>query len=245
MLSKRILIIVLLLLFAQIIFSQDALTIVRKLDKNEVYDSIKFEGEMTIYLSGKKYIKTFYSYAKGDKNFFTEFTNPDDEGTKYLKKEGNLYVYSPESEKIIPITGHMLKESMMGSDMSYEDTINNETLESRYNAAIINETEYNNKKVWVLELTAKKKTETYYKQKIWVDKETFNGVKVEQYSISGVKLKETSLLEIKKINDRFFPTIIEVKDLQRKDSKTLFTMTKIELDIVIPDSMFSFKKLQK
>jgi hypothetical protein len=34
------------------------------------------------------------------------------------------------------ISGHMLKESMMGSDMSYEDTINNETLESRYDPVL-------------------------------------------------------------------------------------------------------------
>ena len=68
-----------------------------------------------------------------------EFTNFDDEGTKYLKKDGNLYVYTEELEEVMPITGHMLKESMMGSDMSYEDTVNNDTLSSQYTATIVDE----------------------------------------------------------------------------------------------------------
>ncbi|HOL57907.1 MAG TPA: outer membrane lipoprotein-sorting protein, partial [Spirochaetota bacterium] len=75
-----------------LIFSQDANTILKNIDNNQVYDSIKYEGEMIIYISGKKYVKTFKTLARGNKEFFTEFTNQDDLGTKYLKIEGTLYV---------------------------------------------------------------------------------------------------------------------------------------------------------
>ncbi|MCK4798008.1 MAG: outer membrane lipoprotein-sorting protein, partial [Spirochaetes bacterium] len=233
---KKTLIISVIILITISAFSIEVKDIVRKLDNNEVYDSIKFEGDMDIYLSGKKYEKTFYSYAKGNKNFFMEFTNFDDQGTKYMKKEGNLFVYTEDLEEVMPITGHMLRESMMGSDLSYEDAIDNETLESQYNAKIIEETKFNGdtkfrgKDVWVLELNAKRKTVSYAKQKIWVDKETFAALKVEQYALSGAKLKEMLLLDAKWIDKRYFATEIQVKDLLRKDSKTVFKMNKIELD---------------
>lgn len=227
------------------LFGIEPVDILRKIDKNETYSTIKYEGEMLIRLSGKEYKKSFYSYAKGLKNSFIEFTNPDDAGTKYLKKDGNLFVYSPDSEEVMPITGHMLKESIMGSDMSYEDTINNDTLESRYVPKIVEETEFDGKSVWVVELIAKKKTESYPKQKMWVDKETFSVIKAELFALSGAKLKESRNYGFKKIGDKYFPVESEMRDLLRKDSKTIFKMNKVEMDIDIPDSVFSLKNLER
>ncbi len=226
-------------------WSEDALSVVRKLDNNEVYDSIKAKAEFFIQFSGKKITKKFEFYAKGDKNSFVEFTNREDAGTKMLKKDGNLYLYSPDAEKVIPITGHMLKESMMGSDLSYEDTVTNDTLESKYDAKIVEETAYEGKPVWVLELVGKKKTISYPKLKMWVDKESYIPMKTERYALSGALLKEELVLETKLIKGRLFPVKVEVRDLLRKDSRTVFTMTDVELDIQIADSMFNMKNLQK
>jgi hypothetical protein len=80
------------------------------------------------------------AWARDNADSFIEFLNPEDKGTKYLKKGGRLYVYSPDNEGVMLISGHMLKESMMGSDMSYEDAVNNEPLSSRY--AVENSKQY-------------------------------------------------------------------------------------------------------
>ena len=225
--------------------SIEAVDILRKIDNNEVYTSIRYEADMIITTQGKKYVKSLNGYSLGNKNFFAEFTNPDDAGTKYLKKDGNLYVYSPDAEEVIPITGHMLKESMMGSDMSYEDTINNDTLESQYNAKIVEETQYEGKAVYVLELIGKTKILSYPKQMMWIDKSNFTVWKAEKFALSGTKLKEEKVLEYKKIGDRYFPVDIEVRDLLRKDSLTVFKYSKIELDVKIPGNMFSLKNLER
>lgn len=248
--KKFLIVIMLFILIIPTINAVDALEIVRKLDNNEVFDSIKYNGDMIIYITGKKYEKSFYSYAKGRLNYFMEFTNNDDQGTRYLKKDGNLFVYTEDLEEIMPITGHMLRESMMGSDLSYEDTVENETLESQYNFKIIDETtfdgdtKFRGKDVWVIEFQAKKKTVSYPKQVMWVDKETFAALKTERYALSGAKLKEILLLDAKWIGKRYFGTEIQIRDLLRKDSKTVFKMNNIELDVNIPDNMFSFKKLE-
>jgi outer membrane lipoprotein-sorting protein len=139
----------------------------------------------------------------------------------------------------------MLKESMMGSDMSYEDTINNDTLESQYDAKIAEETQYEGKDVWVLELNGKKKTLSYPKQKMWVDKSNYTVWKAEKFALSGTKLKEEKVLEYKKIGERYYPVNIEMRDLLRKNSLTVMKYNKIELDVKIPENMFSLKNLEK
>ncbi len=242
---KKIIFSLILINFVLAIFSQDANFILKQIDKNQIYDSIKYEGEMIIYISSKKYVKTFKTLARGNKEFFTEFINPDDAGTKYLKLDGTLYVYSEDLEDVMQITGHMLKESVMGSDLSYEDLTENNTLESQYNATIIEETTYEGKNVWVLELIAKKKTVSYPKRKLWVEKEIYLPLKEELYSLSGSVLKESIIKRYEKIKGKNFPVQIETRDLLRKNSKTEFIMKSIELDVKISDSVFSLKNLKK
>jgi len=222
-----------------------ATTLLSRVDANEVYSSISYEGEMIIEYKGKVFVKKFIAKSRGSDNSFVEFTNPDDRGTKYLKKDGRLYVYSPDAEEVMLISGHMLKESMMGSDLSYEDTIENQKLSARYDPVLAGVEEREGRKAWVLELSAKKKTESYPRQKLWIDVETGDVLASEQYALSGGKLKEYRLIKAEKIGGRRFPVEVEMRDLLRKGSKTTFKMTKVELDAAIPDSVFSMRNLEK
>jgi len=216
-----------------------------QVDANEVYASISYKGEMVIEYQGKRYVKKFEAFAKGSANMFAEFVNPEDKGTKYLKKEGRLYVYSPDSEEVMLISGHLLKESMMGSDLSYEDTIDNEKLTVRYTPTLTGTEQLNGRSVYILELTAKKKTESYPRQKLWIDVETGDLVRFELYALSGAKLKEYELIRAEKIGNRRYPVESVMRDLLRKGSRTTFIMSDVKLDEVIPDSTFSMRNLER
>jgi outer membrane lipoprotein-sorting protein len=139
----------------------------------------------------------------------------------------------------------MLKESMMGSDMSYEDTINNDTLSSRYNPVLSGSEIWDGRDSWVLELNAKNKTESYPKRKLWIDKENGDLLHYELYALSGAKLKEYTLLKVEVIGGRRFPTEGQMRDLLRRDSKTTFVMRNVVLDRTIADSVFSMRNLER
>jgi negative regulator of sigma E activity len=143
------------------------------------------------------------------------------------------------------ISGHMLKESMMGSDMSYEDTLNNETLTSRYDPVITGSETINGRDSWILELKAKKKIESYPSRKLWIDKENGDLLRYELFALSGVKLKDYNMLKVEVIGGRRFPVEGEMRDLMRKDSKTKFVMKNVVLDKPIADSVFSQKNLER
>jgi outer membrane lipoprotein-sorting protein len=248
---NKILLVAMMLIAAGAVFSQTptAMELLRRVDNNVFYFSIEYEGDLVIEYQGRHYVKTMKAWGKGDTLSFIEFTNPEDRGTKYLRRDGRLYVYSPDNEGVMLISGHMLKESMMGSDMSYEDTINNESLGNRYDPTLAgSEIWFSNDgghHTWVLELKARKRTESYPRRKLWIDKETGDLLHYELYALSGAKLKEYTLLKVEIIGGRRFPVQGEMRDLLRRDSRTIFVMRNVILDEPIADSVFSQRNLER
>jgi len=248
---KKIFFTALLAISAAFVFAQSpsAAELLRRVDNNEIYATIEYEGEFVIEYQGRRYVKTMKAWGRGNTHSFIEFTNPEDRGTKYLKRDGRLFVYSPDTEEVMLISGHMLKEAMMGSDMSYEDTLDNDTLSSRYDPVIAgSETVTINgggRDSWILELKSKKKTESYPSRKLWIDKENGDLLRYELYALSGVKLKEYNLLKVEVIAGRRFPVEGEMRDLMRKNSKTTFVMKNVVLDKPIADSVFSQRNLER
>jgi outer membrane lipoprotein-sorting protein len=226
-----------------------AAELLRRVDDNEIYAAIEYDGEMVIEYQNRRFVKTMKAWARQNTDSFIEFTNPEDRGTKYLKKGGRLYVYSPDTEEVMLISGHMLRESMMGSDLSYEDTIENETLTARYDPALAGSAPWSfngeSRDCWILDLTAKRRTESYPKQKLWLDKETGDCLHYELFALSGARLKEYNLLQVEVFSGRRFPVAIELRDLLRKNSKTTMRMRNVVLDRPIADSVFSQRNLER
>ena len=94
--------------------------IIYKRDNNEYFDSVRIEAEMIIVSGGRKITKTMVALSD-KKNSLVEFTNPQDRDTKFLKRVDDLWMFFPDAEEIIKISGHMLNQGMMGSDFSYQD----------------------------------------------------------------------------------------------------------------------------
>jgi outer membrane lipoprotein-sorting protein len=226
-----------------------AAELLRQVDDNEIYTTIEYEGDMIIDYQNRRFVKTMKAWGRENSDSFVEFTNPEDRGTKYLKKGGRLYVYSPDTEEVMLISGHMLKESMMGSDMSYEDTIENEKLSARYDPVIGGSGAWTlggaDRDCWILDLSAKKRTESYPKQKLWIDKETGDCLHYELFALSGAKLKEYNLLKVEVFGSRRYPVEMEIKDLLRKNSKTTMVMRNVVMDRPIADSVFSQRNLER
>ncbi|MCL2809628.1 MAG: outer membrane lipoprotein-sorting protein [Treponema sp.] len=245
--NKKFFVIVLIIMTAGFVFSQTptAAELLRMVDNNEVYSTIEYEGDIIIEHSGRRFVKTMKAWARGNTHSFIEFTNPEDRGTRYLRRDGRLMVYSPDNEGVMLISGHMLRESMMGSDMSYEDTLDNESLSSRYTPVLLGSEILNGRDAWVLELNAIRRTESYPKRKLWIDKQHGDVLRYELFALSGAMLKEYNLLKVEVIGGRRFPVEGEMRDLLRRDSRTVFVMRNVVLDRPIADSVFSMRNLER
>ncbi|MFH1825751.1 MAG: outer membrane lipoprotein-sorting protein [bacterium] len=216
--------------------------IINRVDQNMTFSSSKSTAKMLIYVGDQIRTKEMVSYAQGRDKSFSEFTAPArDKGVKYLKIDDNMWMYLPSVDKTIKIAGHMLRQSMMGSDFSYEDALESDQLLDKYDVKLVGEEDGS----YILELTAKVKEVTYFKRKLWVDKTKFVPVKEELFAKSGKKLKVMELTDIKKFGSRYYPTKITLKNLLRKDSKTEMMVESISFDVGVPAKIFSKANLTK
>jgi outer membrane lipoprotein-sorting protein len=224
----------------------DANEILKKIDKNLSSENRVVESSITI--QGKRGARTITSksYSVGDKKSFTEYLSPAREaGTKMLKLENQLWIYSPSTDRIIQISGHMLRQSVMGSDLSYEDMMDDRKLTDLYEAKVIGEEEVDGRKTHLIELTAKVTDAAYYSQKMWVDAERFVPLKQELYAKSGQLLKRLEMKEVKQIQGRWFPMTMVYKDMLKEGDGTEFKMTSIQFNVEIPEYIFSKAALKK
>ena len=164
-----------LLVFSLSAFAESVDSIIKKIDYNQSPDSVVYNAKMVITKNGKNTEKTMKIYGKGKNSTFVEFLTPArDKGTKYLRLKDNLWMYLADAEKTMKISGHMLRQGMMGSDFSYEDQTERSKLFEDYTASIIGEEKLNGRDMWVMLLESKSGIEvTYVKRKIWVDKEQY------------------------------------------------------------------------
>jgi len=224
----------------------DANTILEKIDQNMSSKNRTFESTMTINGKRKTRVVTAKSWSEGTKKSFTEYLSPaTDKGTKMLKLEGQLWIYSPSTDRTIQISGHLLRQSVMGSDLSYEDMMDDRKLLDIYTAKVISEEVIDNRKTWILELTAKVSDVAYHTQKMWVDQERYVPLKQELYAKSGQLLKKIELRDVKKIQNRWFPETVVYKDMLKDGKGTEFRIQNIKFDEKIPDYIFTKAALKQ
>ena len=168
--------------------------IMKAIDKNLNADSRVITSKMVI--KGRRNSRTIKSknWIVGTELAFTEYLSPPREaGTKMLKIGEKLYTYSPQTDRVIQISGHMLRQSVMGSDMSYNDMMEDRPIEQLYNATLEGSIKIDDRDHYIIALDAKVKGLSYPKRRSWVDKEYLLPTKEELYAKSGKLLKTASL----------------------------------------------------
>ena len=221
--------------------------ILQKLDDNIGADNKIYLGKMIIH--GRRGSRTVESksWIQSDEKSFTEYLAPPREkGTKMLKLGDQLWTYSPSTDRTIKISGHMLRQSVMGSDLSYEDMMEDRRMENLYNANVVSEEIYEERLCWILELKAKEGTEdiAYHSRKVWVDKERYVALKEERFAKSGKLLKTTEVKHVSQIDDRWVPDEVIFRDVLKAGKGTEFTIDSIEFNATIPDHIFSKASLR-
>jgi len=241
--------IILFLMIALVVFSTTvgAITaeeIIQRRDDNEFIKSARVESTMIINNSGRELEKKMVSLIEGD-NALAEFTNPMDRGTKFLKRDDNLWMFFPDAEDIVKLSGHMLERGMMGSDFSYKDMMESEKLTELYNFELVGEEEYNGRPCYKIEATKVEGAEvSYYKRIAWIDKERFIGLREELYAESGRLLKEIVVTRTEEIQGRWYPMESVMENKLRENTSTTFIINSIEFNPEIPEGTFSLESLQ-
>ena len=221
--------------------------IIQAMDNNLNAKSRILTSKMIVH--GRRSSRTIESknWVVGIDLAFTEYLSPPREkGTKMLKLGDKLWTYSPQTDRVIQISGHMLRQSVMGSDMSYNDMMEDRPLIELYEASLEGSVEIDGRSHWIMLLETKVKGLPYPRRRAWVDKEYLLPMKEELYAKSGKLLKTSTMSGVRKVQGRWFPSQFIYKDELKRNSKgTEWIIDEIAFDIDIPDSRFSKALLRK
>lgn len=218
--------------------------IIRHRDDNEYFATAQIEAEMVIVSGNREMTKTMTSYVQGDSGLVV-FSNPRDRGTKFLKRGDDLWMFFPDAEDLVKISGHMLNQGIMGSDFSYQDVMEADKLTDLYVFELVGEEELDGRPCYVLEgIAVEDEDVSYYRRKCWIDSERFVGLREELYAKSGRLLKVMRVTRVEELQGRWYPMESTMEDELRKNTRTEFIVRSIEFDPEIPEATFTLENLR-
>lgn len=217
-----------------------------QMDRNLTFEARRARMVMTV--EGRR-TRTYemVSHGRGEEDSAIEYVAPArDKGTRMLKLGDELWIYLPGADRVQKISGHMLRQGMMGSDVSYEDLMASRELRKRYEAKVLGDDTHDGRACWKLELKAKDGAVTYPRRVSCIDKETFIPLKQDLYALSGMLLKTWTMSDVKTFDGgRRFPTKMTVRDHVKKESVTRIEFKEMEFGIEFPKEIFSLRWLER
>jgi outer membrane lipoprotein-sorting protein len=225
--------------------SADAL--MDRMDRNMTFEARKVRMTMTVESAARTRTFEMVSFGRGEDDSAVEYVAPAREkGTRMLKLGDELWIYMPSVERVQKISGHMLRQGMMGSDVSYEDLMAARELRTRYDSKVTGESTVDGRPCWLLEMKAKDASVTYPKRVSCVDKETSIPLEQQLYALSGMLLKTWTMGDVKTYpGGRSYPSRMTVKDHVKKDSVTKIEFKDMEFGIQFPAEVFSLRWLER
>ena len=241
---KRLVIAALVLaVIPSLLFAVSAEEIVRKLEENTVVETSRVDGTMVISDRFGTKKSSFISYSRGTDDMLVEFTSVEEEGMKILRTSDELYLFFPEAEETIRMQGAALKESVIGSDMSYEDMTGGRGLLASYSVTLEGTEEVEGHPCYRVTMKAKNGDVPYYSQTMWIDTTLFIYRRVHKFSRSGKLLKNITIKEIREISGRHVPVRMVLEDTVKGNSSTDFIVRDMEIDIPLEPGLFSLEEL--
>ncbi len=216
------------------------------MDKLLTFETRTAVSVMKVIDSRRTRVYEMLSYGRGIDESAVEFRKPArDKGTKMLKKGDNMWIYMPRAERVQKISGHMLRQGMMGSDISYEDMMQSQKFRELYKAKVLGAEMKHGRRCWKVEAIARDKKVSYPKRLLWIDVEHLLPLEQELFALSGMKLKTWTMGDIRVVDGRKVAMRMELNDMLRKGSKTVVVTKRLKFGVKVPSEVFSRRWLQR
>jgi outer membrane lipoprotein-sorting protein len=217
--------------------------IVRRLEDNRTYDTSRAEMTMIIDDRFGTRESTMIAWSRGSEEALIEFTSAAERGQKVLRTENEIYLYYPDAAELIRLQGSALRESMLGSDVSYEDLTGGKTLLETYDVELVGQETIDGFDAYKIEMEATSRNVAYPKQTVWVDTELFVARRSEQYALSGRLLKTIVARQIEEIDGYPVPIETVISDALKRNSSTTVIIDSLEIGVRVSDDRFSLEEL--
>jgi len=226
--------------------AQTAAEILTMVDANLTFETRYSRATMTVVKPRRTKVYEFESWGRGVETAATEFLAPRrDVGTKMLKVGGELWMYMPSIERVQKISGHMLRQGLMGSDLSYEDMLEFSSWQEAYTAEVTGTEACGTGTCWVLDMQARVEDVSYPRRKVWVDQANYIPVRQELYALSGMLLKEWLMEDVVQFGERYYPQRMIVRDTVQEGTSTTLEFSDLQFGEEVDQRVFERRWLER
>ena len=219
----------------------DAAAVLKKLDKDAAaFADVSYVSSMEIWKNGsKRKTLQFDMVMKGlDKQFIT-FTAPGDvAGMKILMVADELWMYSPEFQKVRKVAAHAQSQGFLGSEFTPEDMVMS-GLAKHFDGEISGQS---GNETYVTITPKADFTSSWSKLELTIDKTKGGVTKITYFDGSGNAVREQTRAGWSKVNGKPFPTEISMKNL-KTNAETVIKLSDIKVDQGVEDDLFSRRTL--
>ncbi len=221
--------------------------LLQAMDQNLTFKTRTSRTVMTVEGSRRTRVFEMISYGRGEEDAAIEYVAPArDKGTRLLKMGDELWIYMPTIDRMQKISGHMMRQGMMGSDLSYEDLMASRELADAYEAKVTGPAQHEGRPCWRMEMTARDDSVTYPKRVTLIDQETLVPVRQELFALSGMLLKVWTMSDVREYDGgRRFPAKMTIRDQIKKSSVTRLEFKELKFGVDLEGEVFSRRWLRR
>ena len=241
MLKKMVIIFLSIVLISSYSFAvdKDATKIVIEVEKILSLKDVKSKQLMTVYRKDgtvRPYEMNVLTSGK-DKSFAEILSPPREKGRQVLKLGETVWSYLPSVKKSIRVSG---RGAFMGGDFENNDVLRL-NLVGDYASEIIEELPDQ----YILALQGRDLSLSYAKIKIWVQKDSFQPVKQEYFTLTDKLIKSTFYQDIKEFSGLKRPSKMVMQNALYPKQKTILEVIEFKHGVKIPSKIFRRSNLGK
>lgn len=245
--SKKVLAITVFIFLSGSLYAQNATEIVQKANEKMQGESSQVEMRMQIVRPNWERSVSMKAWSLNQDYSLILITAPArDEGSAYLKRENEIWNWQPSINRTIKMPPSMMSQSWMGSDFSNNDLVREASIVVDYNHALLGDSTISEYDSYKIEMIPKPEAPVVWGKVItFISKDEYLQLRAEFYDENGELVRLMTGSEIKEMDDRMVPTLIEMIPMDEEGHKTVITYEEMEFNIDISQNFFSIQNMKR
>ncbi|MBI3288490.1 MAG: outer membrane lipoprotein-sorting protein [Elusimicrobia bacterium] len=170
-------------------------------------------------------------------------------GNTTLRRKTEMWAWLPKVERVIKIPPTMMHNTWQGSDFTYEDIVKADSLVKDYTHNLLKTTKEEGRTIYHIEATPKPDAPVVWGKvltdvALYDDDQSVLPVNERDYSERGELIRTITLSDVKVMGGRRVPARLECVP-KAAGRRTVLHYQELEFDISLPESFFSYQRLQK
>lgn len=202
-------------------------------------------AEMTVHRPDFERKTALKAWTKGDERSFVRFTfPPKDAGASTLTIDGEMWTFSPKTDRVTRIPPSMKAQSWMGSDFSYQDLSRDDDLVDEYSHTLVGRETHDGKTIYVVECQPHDDAPVVWGKEILKVRDDYIIMEHTFYDQAGKPVKQLVTKEVGILGGKMYPIVMRMTNLEEEAQWTEIVHREAQFDVPLEDSLFSVSSMQ-